>query len=347
VTGRAPLTPVAGADDARWYTVEEVGHGTAVPRAATALATQLGLPQARIDGLAILATELTSNLYKHAREGTVLVRSLRLGPVAGVELVAVDAGPGMTDVAASSRDGHSTAGTLGIGLSAIERAATSWDVYSLPGRGTVTAIQVWPDGVPRPAWVQGIARPITGERSNGDGFAARVLDGRGQVVVCDGLGHGPLAEAATQAALRAFDTAPAAGPATVVEHLHRALRGTRGAAIMVAELDPVGATVLCAGLGNIAGAIVAPGYRRQLVTVPGIAGTQARGLREFSYPFPAEGALVLHSDGVTGRWTLDEYPGLLTRTPIAIAATLLRDYGIRRDDASVLVATAGSGGADG
>jgi hypothetical protein len=46
--------------------------------------------------------------------------------------------------------------------------------------------------------------------------------------------------------------------------------------------------------------------------------------------------VVLHSDGLSGRWTFD--PGLTDRTPTMVAATLLREAGVRHDDAGVIVA---------
>jgi hypothetical protein len=62
-------------------------------------------------------------------------------------------------------------------------------------------------------------------------------------------------------------------------------------------------------------------------------------MREFDYPLPDGALVVLHSDGLTERWNLADYPGLTTRAAVTIAATLLRDAGRRRDDASVLVST--------
>ncbi|MCP9972658.1 hypothetical protein LUX57_52585 [Actinomadura madurae] len=47
--------------------------------------------------------------------------------------------------------------------------------------------------------------------------------------------------------------------------------------------------------------------------------------------------MVLHSDGLTGRWGLADQHG--RRDPMLIAATLLRDAGVRRDDRSVLAVT--------
>lgn len=272
----------------------------------------------------------------------LLLRPVRVGDRAGVELVAIDSGPGMADLTVSSRDGHSTAGTLGIGLGAIMRQADWFDGYSRPGRGTVLAVQVWPKGpAPEQSWAGALTRPLTGEAVSGDGYAARVAEGRHQVLVCDGLGHGPLAASATDAALAAFRAAPAAPPAAVVQHLHRSMSHTRGAALAVAELDGEAHLLRYAGLGNIAATVLAEGERRRgLVSLPGIAGHQRPVVREYEYAFPAGATLVMHSDGVADRWQLDDYPGLAGRAPLVLAATVLRDAGVRRDDACVLAARA-------
>lgn len=327
------------ADEGLWFRVEAPSAASAVRRAAQRLAAQLDLDEQRSAALAIVAAELAGNLAKHADEGVLLMRPTRHGDRAGVELVAIDTGPGMADLARSSRDGHSTAGTLGIGLGAISRQADWSDGHSIPGRGTVLAVQVWPGPPPEePTWAAGLTRPLTGETVCGDGFAVRVAEGRHQVLVCDGLGHGALAAAATNAARHAFRSAAATSPGMVVEHLHRALTHTRGAAVAVAELDPASATVRYAGLGNIAGVVVDGETRRGLVSLPGIAGHQRRTIREYEYPLAPGASVVMHTDGVSDRWRPADYPGLLDRAPILLAATLLRDAGIRRDDACVLTA---------
>ncbi|WP_207915394.1 SpoIIE family protein phosphatase [Micromonospora sp. 15K316] len=322
--------------------MESGSTGSAVRRAAERLGHRLELGETRIADLAIVAAELTSNLVKHAEEGSLLLRPVRREREAGVELIAVDSGPGMADLAISSRDGHSTVGTLGIGLGAIVRQATWFDGYSRPGRGTVLAVQIWPSDIDETPWVGGLTRPLSGETASGDGYAVRTIEGRRQVLVADGLGHGPLACAASDAAVTAFHAAPPGSPAAVVQHLHRSMSHTRGAALAVAELPLSSSGVLrYAGLGNIAAQVVAAdGRRRGLVSLPGIAGHQRPVIREYEYPFEAGAVLVMHSDGVVDRWRLDDLPGLVERSPLVIAATLLRDAGIRRDDACVLVARA-------
>ncbi|SBT53833.1 ATP-binding SpoIIE family protein phosphatase [Micromonospora narathiwatensis] len=335
------MTADVVSDHGLWFRVENGGTTSGVRRAAERLGRQLELSERRIADLAIVTAELASNLAKHAHEGTLLLRPVRRGGRAGVEAVAVDAGPGMPDLALSSVDGHSTTGTLGIGLGAIVRQASWFDGYSLPGRGTVLAVQVWDGPPPEPDWAAGLTRPITGEQVSGDGYAVRVVDGRRQVLVCDGLGHGPLAAIATEAAVTAFRAAPAGPPATVVQHLHRAISHTRGAALAVAEPDPASGLLRYAGLGNIAAMIVVAGERRRgLVSLPGIAGHQRPGVREYDYPFPPGATLVMHSDGVVDRWDLADHPGLARRSPLVAAAVLLGEAGIRRDDACVLVARA-------
>jgi len=336
--GSAALPECAVVEDVAWFRVDQPSTVGAARRAAASLADRLGMSEKRIGEVSIVAAELTSNLCKHADEGTLILRSLRCRGTAGLELAAVDAGPGMPDLNAAVRDGHSTAGTLGIGLGAITRLSTSWDAYSVPQRGTVLVARLWASGADWPSWAEGVTRPITGEQVCGDGWAVRSIGTCGQVLVSDGLGHGPHAARATRVALEAFQAAPTNGPAAAVEHLHRALTGTRGAALAVAEIDPDAGLVRFAGLGNIAGAVVDLVEHRRMVSMPGIAGHQRRVVRQFEYPLDRESAVVLHSDGVHDRWSVSGLPGLMTRSPVVTAATVLRDAGVRRDDACVLVA---------
>lgn len=319
-----------------WFRVEAAATASAARRTAERLATQLGLPGRRAADLSIVVAETAGNLVKHADEGMLLVRPVRTVEQAGVEIIAIDRGPGMADLAHSVGDGHSTAGTLGIGLGAILRQAGWSDIHSVPGKGTVLAAQVWPSDPPH-AWAAGLTRPLTGEPVSGDAYASRERDGRRQLLMVDGLGHGGLAAAAANEAVRAFAEAPAGPPATVVEALHRRLSHTRGAALAVAELDGTAGLVRYAGLGNIAGTVLSPDGRRGMVSLPGIAGHQRRQLREYEYPLAPDAIVLMHSDGVVDRWNPADYPGLLMHSPVVIAATVLRDAGTRRDDAGVVV----------
>jgi anti-sigma regulatory factor (Ser/Thr protein kinase) len=332
--------PLPLSEDRMFVAVDDPATAGGVRRAAVALGAEAHLGEAALGKLGIAATEVATNLARHATGGVVLLRLCRTGDRTGVEIVATDTGPGIGDVDQASVDGRSTAGTLGIGLGAIRRLTTGCDIYSQPGSGTVLAASVWDHPAPPPTWFAGVRRPIDGEAACGDGYAARAVHGRRQVLLCDGLGHGALAEAAAQVIVSAFADAPAAGPKAVLDHLHAQARPTRGAVAAVAELDPEAGVVRFAGTGNISATVGDTTGRRVMVSMPGILGHQRQESREFEYPLRPTDLVVLHSDGLTDRWRLDSYPGLVTHSPIVVAAALLRDAGRRRDDASVLVARA-------
>jgi anti-sigma regulatory factor (Ser/Thr protein kinase) len=327
-------------NDDLWLPVHDASAAGGVRRAAVGLGEAAGLSPALLGDLAIVAMEIGTNLARHAVEGGVLVRASRNDDSVGVELVAVDRGPGMADAQQWAEDGNSTAGTLGIGLGAIARKSRSFDIYSLPRLGTVLAATV--GDVPLQA-TAGISRPLSGERVCGDSYGTRTVDGREQLMLCDGLGHGPLAGVAAQAAVTGFVSAGPDGPGAVLSRLNEHLRPTRGAVVAVAEIDRDAGTVRFAGIGNVAATIVDGHRRRAMASLPGIVGQLAgdarRSVREFDYPLPAGALVVLHSDGLTDRWDLADYPGLAARAAVTVAATLLRDAGRRQDDASILVAT--------
>lgn len=328
---------------------------TAARGAAAALARRIGLDTHRAAEVALAVTEAATNVQRHATDGALLLRTLHTDDEAAVEFVTVDSGPGMADVSASLADGASSAGTLGIGLGAVARLADHFDLHSVPGRGTVMAAQFWsrqPDGrgvtPARSAGqqpVSGVTRPISGEITCGDAWSARLDDSAGTgsgrtamlVMMCDGLGHGPLAARASAAAVQAFHDTPATDPEGIMGAVHRALRGTRGGAAAVARIEPAAGRVRYCGIGNISGFLISHDARRTLLSVPGIVGVNMRRLRTFEEPLPAGGALTMHSDGLTERWDHTALPGLLQHAPLVMAGQLLREAGVRRDDASVVV----------
>ena len=82
---------------------------------------------------------------------------------------------------------------------------------------------------------------------------------------------------------------------------------------------------------------VSDGQRKSMISIPGIAGVQARTIRQFEYEAPPGSAVILHSDGVSSRWEAAALPALEARDPLLIAAVLLAEAGVHRDDAGVLV----------
>jgi anti-sigma regulatory factor (Ser/Thr protein kinase) len=325
-----------GPADLRWIRVEEPSAATGCRSAALGMAGRLGFSETRAQELAVAVIEAASNLVKHARAGAMMLRAEPGGAAPGIELVTVDAGPGITDVPAALRDGASTAGTLGIGLGAIRRAADFCGVFSLPGRGTAVAARFLAQrGDPGLGGWAGLIRPLGDEAECGDNYIAHRTGPVITAMLCDGLGHGPLAATASRAAIAVLREAPDDEPTSLLRRVHARLGRTRGGAVAIARIEQQ--SVSFAGLGNVAGWILSGSERQGMISVPGIAGHQARTFRQYSYPLPPGAAVILHSDGLSSRWSAPDLPGLSGQDPLVIAATLLREAGVHRDDAGVLV----------
>lgn len=242
----------------------------------------------------------------------------------------------MRNIGASMRDGESTTGSLGVGLGAMSRLASHLDIYSSLGAGTVLRFEVWTRDSPVMASFGGVCVAKTGESVAGDAWLLQSAHGTQRAMVVDGLGHGTDAAAAARSALRTADQNPGLAPAALLDAVHGALRSTRGAAAAAATVTPATSTGVFAGIGNIS-CVVHASRARSLVSHNGTLGHQVRKIQPFDFDFPAHALLVMHSDGVSARWSLGAYPGLVRHHPAVIAATLYRDYGRARDDATVVV----------
>jgi anti-sigma regulatory factor (Ser/Thr protein kinase) len=309
-------------------------------RMAKSMASELGFDEQQQGKLAIVVTEIGTNIVKHAKAGELVFRSV-VGPNPALDLLALDQGPGIADLDQALRDGFSTGASPGTGLGAIARLASSFDVYSQPARGMVLAVRVSAvQSLPLPSgnldWGV-VSMPKPREEVCGDAFAVIEREDGFVATVVDGLGHGPLAFDAAREAIRIFELSPVGDVGEIVKRAHAALRHTRGAAMAVAAMSRDRNEVSFAGVGNISGSIVNPGESRGMASLGGIVGYELRKVQTFAYRWLDKGLLVLASDGLSTRFSLHDYPGLIQRSPSIIAGVLYRDFNRRTDDVTVLV----------
>lgn len=308
-------------------------------RHAALLAEQCGLGAVPAGQLAIIVTELSTNLARHAQHGRLLLAAYP--ERAMVEVVAIDGGPGIADLARSMDDGFSTGGTPGTGLGAVRRLAAQFDVHSSAPQGTVLVARV--RGGPPPLDAAGafcvgaMALVAHGEQVCGDGWAFAVDGDRASMIVADGLGHGPDAAEASRAALETFAEEPLAAPRQILQAVHGRLRSTRGAAVMVLQADAGAGTIRSAGAGNVMGRLVSGVSDRTILTQHGTAGITIRTPEEVSTAWPPHAMLVVCSDGIESRWKPETLVPVLGRDPALAAALLLRHHCRGRDDATVAV----------
>ena len=328
----------------RSYLLADRSYVSIIKRDVRVLAGSLGFPATRIGELDIIIAELTPNLVKYAQVGELLVRVLSDTTNPGIELISADSGPGMADPTRMMADGVSTGGSLGQGLGAVGRLADLFQLYSMPGRGTVGLVRVFlkplqQSPVAPTAVVQALLVSKVDQAPCGDGFYQKLTPNYLRLFLGDGLGHGlPAHQAISQATLtmaRQRDNSPAAW----LTAIHRAAVGTRGLVGTAAVFDFDRRKWTVCGVGNIQTQLSGRSYSKSYAPQNGILGYNMPGvLREQELPYEPGQCLVMASDGIQTRWNSNRYPNVNRYDPIILATAIYKEHNRHTDDASVAVA---------
>jgi anti-sigma regulatory factor (Ser/Thr protein kinase) len=322
--------------------VAESSQVAAARRAASELARDLTADEVTIGRVAIVATELATNLLKHTGGGRLATAIYADASGRGIELLALDKGGGIHDLGRAMEDGFSTSGTAGGGLGAIKRQSDHFEVLSSAEHGTAMLARVSVDRAPLgEATIGSVIAPYPGEQAIGDAWAFASSPHGPTLMMIDGTGHGPLAAKAAQVAVDLFHQNINEQSVEILERINRGLSHTRGGAIAIARLDPAGTLVRYAGIGNISGAVVSRLGLKRMVSHNGTIGLTVRRIQEFVYPVQGPVLTILHSDGLSAKWDLGAYPGLAAAHPSLVAGVLFRDYWRSRDDGLVVALRAG------
>jgi negative regulator of sigma-B (phosphoserine phosphatase) len=178
-----------------------------------------------------------------------------------------------------------------------------------------------------------ISIPMLGEIKNGD--AALVREPKADehwLAVIDGLGHGPDAAVAAQAAIARLEELPAGTSVdTAMQDMHRHLRGTRGAAATLCIIR--GDDMEACAVGNVA--LLSVNCTVPLVLSAGVLGHQVAKFRISQSKLKPGARLALLSDGVSTRFRLEDFRQL---EPALACQEIMTRYRRTHDDASVLIA---------
>lgn len=306
-------------------------------RVTEALARSSGFDETATGRVALVATEMATNLLKHAGDGQILIEPFPGATGPGLQLIALDNGPGIPDLRRAMEDGASTAGTPGTGLGAIRRQSDEFAAWSRPQRGTAILARFGKPAGAAGVLLGAVAEPYPGETVCGDAWCFAVAKSGPTLLLADGSGHGAAAAAAAGTAAKTFAQTSRLEPEAQMTAIHRALAPTRGAAAALACVDPGAGLVRFVGVGNIGGTVVTGDGVKRMVSHNGTAGHVAPRIREFTYPHDGAATIILHSDGLSAKWDLAAYPGLATSHPSLLAAVLFRDHRRGKDDCSVAV----------
>ncbi len=292
-----------------------------------------------VNRLDIVTAELATNLLMHAQRGEIVLTTPEQH---SIEVIAVECSPLPADKPAdpgvASQDLALTGSTLWLDLRTLRAQSQRVSAYTSTHQGKVISALVQPPWVERLPRTSVISLPITGESVCGDSWAQGEVSGRVLYMIADGLGHGAHAAEASALAATIFNGAMEESPDEIVRRMHKPMKATRGAAVMVVSLDREAELARWCGVGNISGTLQAPGGSRGLASDNGTVGHQTPRIRIQERPWFPTDTLIMHSDGLSGRWRLEKYANLLSFSTAAIAGVLYRDFSSERDDRTILVA---------
>jgi serine/threonine-protein kinase RsbT len=107
------------------------------------IAGKIGFGVTETTRIITAASELGRNVFKYAGKGEMHWQTLQKGTASGVELRFEDHGPGIADLEAAMREGHTTGGGLGMGLPGAKHLMDEMDVRTIPGEGTTVVVRKW------------------------------------------------------------------------------------------------------------------------------------------------------------------------------------------------------------
>ncbi len=325
-------------------------------RKSVALATDMGFSDVKTGEVAIIVTELVTNILKHGGgKGKVIICQIenQLNQRA-IEIWSCDIGAGISDLSLALKDGFSHSNSLGLGLGSIRRFSDELDInpddkdffdqpyidVAFQSKHCIRC-RKW---LPVKQWLgnnknieSGAAsRCKPGETLNGDAYVINYLNPTFCIAaVVDGLGHGKEANFAAQLARQQIMQRAEQPIDSLMFTIHNALRGTRGVTIGLAYINTELKKMSFSGIGNIESFIMTPEGKKNLLSFGGIMGHNMRTPRVFEFPFNPGDFLCLYSDGITSRWKPEDLDW--KSSPQKNSEIILNQFSRPNDDATVLI----------
>jgi serine/threonine-protein kinase RsbT len=110
---------------------------------STLYSREAGFGDAPSQMIATAVSELVRNILKYAGSGELHLRRVKKPGGHGIEIEALDNGPGIEDCDKAMQDHYSSGGTLGLGLPAVKRMMDEFSLESTPGEGTRVTARKW------------------------------------------------------------------------------------------------------------------------------------------------------------------------------------------------------------
>ncbi len=315
-------------------------------RTAKQLALELGFNNAAQEQIVLVVSELTSNLIKYVGRGTINLQAVAESDKQGILISSHDSGSGF-DIEKALTDGYSSSGTLGIGLGAVKRMVDVMVINSRQGEhsGTdiickkwlPTALFIGAQNLVCPLDIGVVSQPKPGFDVNGDAYVIkREHNGSCLIAVIDGVGHGERAHKAAKTAKQYIDNHVSQTIPGIFRGIESACQATSGVVMALAYFDHGSLTLTFASIGNIEAKVVGSEEKNSLLLKRGILGRQApEPIISRHRWMPGQG-LVLHSDGVSSRWSWNDFAHLAEKPAQFIAEQMYHKLQKANDDATLV-----------
>lgn len=324
-------------------------------RKSVSAAKSIGFDEVKTGEIAILVTELVTNVLKHGGgQGKILVCNVKNENQKGFEVWCCDMGKGISNFKKALTDGYSDKISLGIGLGSIRRFSDELEINPetkpLANGSGLTGLEDYKHcirclkWVPTKNWI-GTNRNLTtgaisiskqNEKLNGDTYVINhISPAKTLAAVIDGLGHGTEAHLASQLAKEQILQRTDLPLDSLLKHLHDSLRGTRGVVIGIILIDTDKNKLQFSGIGNIEGVVFADNEKKSLLSFGGIIGHNMRTPRVFEFDFNPNDFVCLFSDGITARWSFSDVNW--KNHPQQNAEYIITNFSRQTDDATVLI----------
>lgn len=325
------------------FKAEDRSYFAILKKEIHALAVSANFNEGKIGEIDIVVAEMVSNLVKHAGGGHVLVKLIEEDGVQGIEIISIDNGRGMADVSRMVADGVSTKNTLGHGLGSMKRLSNVFQVYSQKDWGTIILTRLFNEELPRfkkasAKEVRSVVLPKPGEEVCGDGFFYTITSDYVKLFLGDGLGHGPEAAHAVQAAGKIFLNDTGNDAVEILREINAGVKKTRGLVGTVAIFDLGKKEWQICGVGNISTKVTSPSNVRNLLPYNGIIGLNVpKTLNSQAISHEKGQQIIMCSDGLKSKWDTVLYPAIQRYDVSILAAALVKDFARNTDDMSVVV----------
>jgi anti-sigma regulatory factor (Ser/Thr protein kinase) len=325
--------------------ITEAADTNAAEQTVERVAADIGFGSDLSAELGQVARELASTLHSQAQGGTLSVKTIVADSQTGIRLEASETGTATPDVEAAFTTGSPIGDSLSFELSTVTHTMDEVEIRTPDGAdaGTRLVADRWltPEyetTMPIPASIGAASRATSPAQPNGDAFIAKTWNDTTLVGVIDGLGHGPRAHDASTVARDYVERHAERPMASIFEGTDRACRGTRGVVMALAKFDWAEQTLTFGNVGNINVTVSGPEWTGFVVR-RGVVGSNNPGVSVVTRDWDPTHTLVLHSDGISTRWKMNQIRKQRVEPAGAIANRLLEQYGKAGDDATALVVT--------